>query len=170
MTDTKQLVMNFFAVSNAHDPDAWAAIVADDIVHHVPNGTYEGKSAVGAYLQTLWHAFHPVYDLDSISVFTGDDPGIVAVTWTMEVNFTDTWEGVPPTGKSAVISGVDIQEFNSEGLLTARTLHYDPYNMWVQLGLVPKMGGPAFKAIVMAEIAAGKTKTAAGKAKDAMHL
>jgi len=170
MTNTKELVMQFFAASNAHDPEAWAAVVADDIVHHTPNGTFEGKATVANYLQTLWHAMHPVYDLDAISVFSGDDPHVVAVTWTMQATFTDTWEGVPPTGRTAVISGVDIAEFNDEGLLTSRTMHYNMYDIWVQLGLVPKVGGPAFKAIVMAEIAAGKTKAAAGKAKDAMHL
>jgi steroid delta-isomerase-like uncharacterized protein len=170
MTGTKELVMQYFTVLNTHDPDAWAAVAADDIVYHVPNGTFEGKAAVAAYLQTIWSAFHPVYDLDSISVFTGDDPGVAAITWNMETTFANAYEGAPPTGKTATSSGMDVVEFNDEGLLTGLTMYYDTYSVWEQYGLVPKVGSTGYKAIVMAEIAAGKTKEAAGKAKEAMHL
>lgn len=103
-------------------------------------------------------------------MFTGDDPNLFAVAWTMEGTFINAFEGIPATGKTAVVSGVDIAEFNDAGLPIGITLHYNAYAMWEQYGLVPKMGGPAFKGIVMAEMAAGKTKAAAGKAMEAMHL
>ena len=105
MTDIKELVMSYLTALNTHDPDAWAALAADDIVYQVPNGKFEGKATVAAYLQTIWPAFHPVYDLDSISVYTGDDPGIAAITWTMEATFSSTYEGAPPTGKPATTNG-----------------------------------------------------------------
>ena len=38
------------------------------------------------------------------------------------------------------------------------------------MGLVPQRGGAPFKAMVLAEVAAAKSKSAAGRAKEALHL
>ena len=163
-------MMKVVEATNAQDLDAFAQCFSDDVVFHTPDGTFEGKQAVMEWVTEGWNGFHPTYVEDSVTVFPGEDPHKAALAWTEQGTFTAPINGVPATGKSAVYSGVSIATLNDAGLFTEITMHYNVYDFWQQLGLVPQRGGAAFKTMVMAEVAAAKTKDAAGKAKEAMHL
>ena len=168
--DITAATMKVVEATNAGDLDMFASCFTDDVVFYNPDGTFEGKQAVMEWVADGWSGFHPTYVEDSVTVFPGEDPHKAAVAWTLQGTFTAPITGVPATGKTAVYSGVNIATINDEGLFTEINMHYNVYDLWQQIGLVPQRGGAAFKAIVMAEVAAGKTKDAAGKAKDAMHL
>jgi hypothetical protein len=65
--------------------------------------------------------------------------------------------GVPATGRSIQMSGANLARFR-DGLISEYSLYYDSLAMMQQLGLLPKSTGIGFKAIVMADVVAGKAR------------
>jgi hypothetical protein len=63
--------------------------------------------------------------------------------------------GVPATGRSVRLRGANQVRYR-DGLITEFTQYMDTYELMEQLGMVPKANGIAFKALVMADVMAGK--------------
>jgi steroid delta-isomerase-like uncharacterized protein len=126
------------AAFNAHDMDAFADALADDVVFTAPGGTQgEGKAACAAFFAS-WFAALPDARVDVHAVhFTGE----VAVE---EGTFIGTHNGVlkgpevdvPPTGRSVTVDYIQTLRFR-DGKHASFRLMFDRLTMLEQLGLVP---------------------------------
>ncbi len=123
---------------NAHDIDAFAEVLADDVVFTAPGGMQgEGKAACAAFFGS-WFAAFPDARVEVHAVqFNGD----VAVE---EGTFIGTHNGllksptgdVPPTGRSVKVDYVQTLRFR-DGRHASFHLMFDRLLMLEQLGLVP---------------------------------
>jgi steroid delta-isomerase-like uncharacterized protein len=123
---------------NAHDRDAFAAVLADDVVFEAPGGVRgQGKIACVAFFSAWFEAFsdahvevHAVHVLDDVIVEEG--------------TFTGTHDGVlrgpqgdlPPTGRSVSVAYMQVLRFR-DGKHASFHLIFDRLSMLEQLGLVP---------------------------------
>ncbi len=123
---------------NAHDIDAFADVLADDVIFVAPGGMRgEGKPACaefyGGWLAAFPDAHVEVHDLHII-----DD---VAVE---EGTFTGTQDGVlhgptgdiPPTGRVVSLDYIQVLRFR-DGKHVSFNLMFDRLLMLGQLGLIP---------------------------------
>ena len=80
----------------------------------------------------------------------------VVSTWTFSGTMTGPLDiGVPATGRPARIRGATETRY-TDGLISEYTQYYDSYELMQQMGLLPKATGLAFKALVLADVVAGK--------------
>ena len=123
---------------NAHDIDAFAEVLADDVIFVAPGGMRgEGKPACaefyGSWLAAFPDAHVEVHDLHII-----DD---VAVE---EGTFTGTQDGIlhgptgdiPPTGRVVSLDYIQVLRFR-DGKHVSFNLMFDRLLMLEQLGLIP---------------------------------
>ena len=123
---------------NAHDIEAFAAVLADDVVFQAPGGMRgEGKEACAGFFGSWFSAFpdahvdvHAVHFVDDVAVeegtFTGTHDGVLQ---------TPAGE-VPPTGRPVEIAYIQVLRFR-DGKHVSFNLMFDRLAMLEQLGLVP---------------------------------
>ena len=146
---------------NRHDVEVLVERHTDDVVWTEPTlpAPARGKEAVAAAMRDTFTAFpdlqvHP----DAFHVYPDVDDQSAVVTWTLTGTMTGPLQnGVPATGRSIRMSGANLARFR-DGLISEYTFYYDSLAMMQQLGLLPKSTGIGFKAIVMADVAAGKAR------------
>ena len=123
---------------NAHDLDAFAEVIADDVVFAAPGGLHgQGKAACVEFYGSWLGAF-PDAHVDVHRLHIVDD---VAVE---EGTFTGTHNGVlkgpmgevPPTGRSVRIDYIQVLRFR-DGKHISMNLMFDRLSMLQQLGLIP---------------------------------
>jgi steroid delta-isomerase-like uncharacterized protein len=123
---------------NAHDMNAFAEVLADDVVFEAPGGLRgEGKAPCVEFFGGWLRAF-PDAHVDVHRVHIIDD---VAVE---EGTFTGTHDGVlhgpmgdiPPTGRTVKIGYIQVLRFR-DGKHVSFNLVFDRLSMLEQLGLVP---------------------------------
>jgi steroid delta-isomerase-like uncharacterized protein len=109
-------------------------LVALDIVDHMPGPDQPpgrvGHDATVAMVHTAFpDAEFTVEDL------LGEDDKVVG-RWTMRATHTGNLMGIPPTGKSIVMSGIDIGRWENGRLVEIWHIE-DIMGMMMQLGVVP---------------------------------
>ena len=146
---------------NRHDVEALLEHHADDIVWTEPTlpAPARGKVAVAAALRDTFTAFPDLQvPGDGFRVYPDAEDQSAVVTWTLVGTMTGPLQnGVPATGRSVRMGGANLARFR-DGLISEYTFYYDSLAMMQQLGLLPKSTGLGFKAIVMADVAAGKAR------------
>lgn len=163
MTETQMRAVSetLFQVWNTHDVEGILEHLTDDVVWAEPTleEPARGKEAVAADLKDTFTAFPDLRLLEDFQLFPSVEQQASVATWTLMATMTGPSQvaGVPPTGKSVRISGTTISRFR-DGLISEYTTHYDSLNFMQQVGLLPKTNGLPFKAVVMADILAGKAK------------
>jgi steroid delta-isomerase-like uncharacterized protein len=127
---------------NAHDINAFAEVLADDVAFEAPGGLRgEGKEACAEFFGSWFSAF-PDAHVDVHDVHIVDD---VAVE---EGTFTGTHDGVlhaptgdiPPTGRPVAVDYIQVLRFR-DGKHASFHLMFDRLLMLEQLGLVPTPAG-----------------------------
>ena len=126
---------------DTHDADAWAGILAEDIVIHdwTIAEPIRGREAAKDYL-LAWTAAFPDMSVKQTNRVVGDDA--VAA----EVEFTGTNTGtmvmggmeIPATNRSAVGRGSYIA-YARDGKVVEFRSHVDAAGLMMQLGLMPPM-------------------------------
>jgi steroid delta-isomerase-like uncharacterized protein len=126
------------AAFNVHDTDAFAAVVADDVVFSAPGGIRgEGKADCVAFFAGWFTAFPDArVDVHALHLL-----GDVAVE---EGTFAGTHEGVlhaptgdiPPTGRTVSVEYLQMLRFR-DGKHISFTLVFDRLQLLEQLGIVP---------------------------------
>ena len=123
---------------NGHDIDAFAEVLADDVVFAAPGGVRgEGKAACVAFYGSWFGAFpdahvevHGVHILEDLAVeegtFTGTQHGILQ----------GPMGDVPPTGRSVRLDYIQVLRFRN-GKHASFNLMFDRLLMLEQLGLIP---------------------------------
>jgi steroid delta-isomerase-like uncharacterized protein len=113
---TRQVNDATYAAWNAHDPDAVAAVFAEDaVVTEV--GTPQvarGRDAVRARAQALLAAF-PDFHLERLALVIDGDRH--ADRWVMTGTHRGELFGIPPTGRAVRIEGATFSRLDAAGLV-----------------------------------------------------
>ena len=146
---------------NRHDVEGMLERLTADVVWREPAlpETARGTQAVRASLQDTFNAFPDAQVLrDDFMVYPDPEGQSLVVTWTATATMTRALQnGVPPTGRSFRMSGANLARFRG-GLVSEYTYYYDSLQLMQQLGLLPRSTGLGFKAIVLADVMAGRAR------------
>jgi steroid delta-isomerase-like uncharacterized protein len=117
---------------NAHDADAIVRTFAADGTYSDPTTPALTGDAIGANAKRLWSIFPDLaFDIANIA-----EAGIgrVVAEWIMKGTNTGSFQGLPATGRSISLRGVDVIEIGTDGI-TAVTGYFDTRAIPDQLGL-----------------------------------
>jgi steroid delta-isomerase-like uncharacterized protein len=141
----------YLAAWNAHDPDAVAACVAEDIVWEDPAlpEAARGRPEVAEFVRASATAFPDYRFSEPGAPAIGDEGRVAYVPWRMTATNTGPIDppGFAPTGRGFEVEGVDLWRFRG-GLIWRYRAVYDFAGMARQLGLLPDRGGLAERGIV----------------------
>ncbi len=113
------------------------AVFAEDYVRHDLRPTRAAPGAAGQarIAEDFRHAFP---DLQWRVDLVLGERDLVAARWTASGTHTGSWGDLPPTGKRAEFSGVNIFRFGDDGRVAEIWNHRD------DLGLMEQIGAPVF--------------------------
>lgn len=125
-----------FAAWNAHDPDAVAAIFAEDaVIRYVGNpDVLHGRDAIRARAADLLVAF-PDFRLTQLDLVVGEDSN--ADRWEATGTHAGPFLGMGPTGNSIQVEGATFSRFDVGGLVV------EDVNFWDVATLLAQLGGQA---------------------------
>ena len=120
--------------------DAWNNRDADAILTcFAPGGTYQDPATgqisgnvIRYYAKMLWRSF-PDLSFDVVSVEEAG-PNKVVSEWIMKGTNTGVYQGIPPTGRSISLPGVDIMQLEEGGIKILKG-YFDTQTIPKQLGL-----------------------------------
>ncbi len=117
---------------NAHDADAIVKTFATGATYCDPTTAELSGDAIGANAKRLWSAFPDLW-FEIVSVAeTG--AGRVVAEWIMRGTNTEAFQGLPATGRSIALPGVDVIEIGA-GRIKAVKGYFDTRAVSEQLGL-----------------------------------
>lgn len=125
---------------SAHDIDGFMEYLSEDFVEHeeLP-GMAPGKEGVRQFFAIYLDAFPDLHFEPEEIIVSGDKAiGRLRCTGTNTGDFM----GMPATGKSVVVKGIDILRFGDDGLAHEHWGSFDMLGMMQQLGAIPA-GAPA---------------------------
>ncbi len=126
-------------VANQGQLEVLDEIAWPDHVEHFPfPGQSQGVEGLKQRISMIRAAFNPTFTIEHL-LADGDK---VAVMWRNVGTHVGEWFGVPPTGKSATVQGVDIHLLR-DGRLAEHWDVVDVFGMMVQIGAVPAPGAAA---------------------------
>ena len=144
MSANKKLLDRYVERYNAGDLDGVMDLYADDAVQGMPDGIFEGRSAIRERLANELEAIPDVIHTVVSFIEQGD---AFADEWT----FVGTHTGpltlpdgtvLPPTGKRVEVKGMEVVRVGPDGKIVLNTLYFDNLAVAAQLGVVPE-GVPA---------------------------
>jgi steroid delta-isomerase-like uncharacterized protein len=139
MENYKSLLDRYVELYNTGDLDGVMDLYADDAVQIMPDGTFEGRSAIRERLAKELTAFPDVRHRFTSYVEQDDafaDEWIFVGTHTGPLVLADGTE-LPPTGKRVEVRGMELVELR-DGKIVVDNLYYDNLAVAGQLGLVPQ--------------------------------
>ena len=134
----RQLLDRYVERYNAGDLAGVIDLYAEESVQGMPDGIFEGKSAIHERLAQELTAFTDVHHTVRSFVDQGDafcDEWTFTGTHSAPMRLPDGTE-LPATGKRIEIQGMEIVRVDAEGKITLNTLYYDNLAVAAQLGLV----------------------------------
>jgi steroid delta-isomerase-like uncharacterized protein len=148
----------YFEAWNRHDADAIVAAFADSGTYSDPTTKAPlSGAAIGAYAQGLWAAFPDLsFEIGSTAETAADK---IVAEWTMTGTQTGAFAGLPPTGRTVALPGIDVLRTGPEGIRSV-TGYFDSRAVPEQLGLEailqPRSIGP-FSFGTSVAVSSGKT-------------
>jgi steroid delta-isomerase-like uncharacterized protein len=127
---------------NAHDMDAFAETLADDVSQTAPGGmSSQGKAACVAFYD-IWIEAFPDAHVDVHDVVITDDAAIEEGMFSGTHNgvFHSPMGDVPPTGKSVRAPYIQVLRYR-DGKCISANLMFDRMELLEQLGLIPAAAG-----------------------------
>jgi steroid delta-isomerase-like uncharacterized protein len=140
MSENRELLDRYVELYNAGDLDGVIDLYAEDSVQGMPDGVFQGKSAIHERLAQELAGFTDVHHSVRSFVEQGDafcDEWTFAGSHSAPFLLPDGSE-LPATGKRVEINGMEIVRVNADGKIVLNTLYYDNLAVAVQLGLVPE--------------------------------
>jgi steroid delta-isomerase-like uncharacterized protein len=136
-TENKEVARLFYEeVLNKRDLDQIDELAAQDYVEHDPlPGQGTGLQGLRDRVTALVNGLDPTFTIED--VIAEDDR--VAVRWTNSGTHVAEFLGIPATGRSFSIAGIDIYRFE-DGKLAEHWHVVDMYAQMIQLGLLPAPG------------------------------
>jgi len=143
-----EIARSIFDALVKHDLESALKFVAPSCTDDfVALGEFRGQSEIRNFFRELFQAF-PDFEMSVLRV-VGDD-STAAVQWSAHGTFSGgQFQGIEPTGKRLEVRGVDVMEI-SGGLVQHNTIYYDGASFARQLGLLPRQGSSADKAMMSA--------------------
>jgi steroid delta-isomerase-like uncharacterized protein len=117
---------------NAHDADAIVKTFAADGTYRDSTTGEVSGNAIGTNAKRLWSAF-PDLSFEIVSVADAG-AGRVVAEWIMRGTNTGTFQGLPATGRSISLPGVDVIEVVADGIKAVKG-YFDTRVVSEQLGL-----------------------------------
>jgi steroid delta-isomerase-like uncharacterized protein len=117
---------------NTHDADAILKTFAAAGTYSDPTTGEIWGDAIGANAKRLWSAF-PDLSFEIVSIAEADASRVV-VEWIMKGTNTESFQGLPPTGRSVSLPGVDVIEIGGDGIKAVKG-YFDTRAVPDQLGL-----------------------------------
>jgi steroid delta-isomerase-like uncharacterized protein len=139
----KQLVERFYEEVWARgNVDFATEVFSDDYVRHDLRPAQAAPGAAGqARIAEQFRQAFPDLQWRIDLVFGEAD--LVAGRWTASGTHTGSWGDVPPTGKRAEFSGVNIFRFGDDGKVVEIWNHRDDLGLMNQLGAAVFAGAPS---------------------------
>ncbi|MGH3083136.1 MAG: ester cyclase [Gaiellaceae bacterium] len=139
MSTNRQLLDRYVELYNAGDLDGVMDLYAEDAVQYMPDGTFEGWSAIRERLALELDGFPDVTHTVRSFVEQGDafaDEWTFVATHTRPFVLPDGTE-LAPTGRRVEVKGMEFVQVR-EGKIVVDNLYYDNMAVAVQLGVVPE--------------------------------
>lgn len=130
------LIAEMDAAWGAEDPaGAFAAHFADDGVLHDMTAAeaVHGQAAIAEAMRVFTGAFNP---LSFESVLVADDGTTAVVEWTARGVHTGELDGIPATGRSIELRGVNLLTLTGEGKVAQERSFWDSGALLSQLGVL----------------------------------
>jgi steroid delta-isomerase-like uncharacterized protein len=144
MESYRSLLDRYVELYNAGDLDGVMDLYAEDSSQLMPDGTFEGRSAIRDRLARELDAFSDLAHRVVSYVEEGDgfaDEWVFVGTHTGPVVLPDGTE-VPPTGKRVEVQGMELVRVR-DGKIVVDNLYYDNLAVAAQLGLLPQIAPTA---------------------------
>jgi ketosteroid isomerase-like protein len=135
----RSLLERYVELYNAGDLDGVMDLYAEDSVQLMPDGSFEGRSAIRDRLAQELAAFSDIAHRYVSYVEQGDafaDEWVFVGTHTGPLVLPDGAE-VPPTGRRVEVQGMELVRVRA-GKVVADNLYYDTLAVASQLGLLPQ--------------------------------
>lgn len=121
---------------NAHDPQAFAALYAPDVIFRdiataVPA---HGRPVVRAWVETYFRAFSDAR-MESRIVAVDDD--VLVYEWRATGTHDGGFMGLPATGNVIEVDGCSIAKVGADGLVHAEKNYWDVAGLLQQMGALP---------------------------------
>jgi len=117
---------------NAHDADAIIKTFAADGTYHDPTTGEISGDAIGINAKRLWEAF-PDLSFEVVTLAAAG-AGRVVAEWIMQGTNTAAFQGLPATGRTISLPGVDVIEIGANGIKAVKG-YFDTRAIPDQLGL-----------------------------------
>lgn len=136
-TENKEVARRFYEeVLNKRDLDQLDQLATQDYIEHDPlPGQGTGLPGLRDRVTALVNGLDPTFTIED--VIAEDDR--VAVRWTNSGTHVAEFLGIPATGRSFSIAGIDIYRLE-DGKLAEHWHVVDMYAQMIQLGLLPAPG------------------------------
>jgi len=108
-------------------------LIASDFVGHSPPDQIHGPAGVKHYFATLRTAFPDIHFTIEDQIAEGDR---VVTRWTARATHTGEYQGIPPTGKQSVVTGITIDRV-AGGKVVEGWTNFDLLGLLQQLGVLP---------------------------------
>lgn len=119
---------------NDHDPETvMAAFAPGGTVAAPPFDEPRTGEAIGEWVEETATGFPDVHFADQ-DLLSTDMEGVFVLEWTLHGTHTGTFNGLPPTGNTVALDGVDIFTISEDGI-ESLTIYFDQSSMAEQLGL-----------------------------------
>jgi steroid delta-isomerase-like uncharacterized protein len=144
---------------NLHDIEGILEHLHPDVVWTDPTleAPAHGKEAVRTVLKNTFTAFPDFHvPTEDFEIYPDAKTQTGVATWTISGTMTGRLDtGVPATGRSVRIRGANQSRYR-DGLICEYNQYFDSYELMVQMGMLPKATSLGFKALVLADVMAGK--------------
>ena len=133
-SENKQLIRRYYEeVLNQNRLEVLNELSRPDHVEHNPlPGQGQGLEGLKQRVTAIKQAFNPRFTLDHVIA----ESDKVAVMWTNSGTHQGEWFGVPATGKTVTIQGIDIHVIR-DGRMAEHWDVVDVFSMLVQIGALP---------------------------------
>jgi steroid delta-isomerase-like uncharacterized protein len=131
--DNIEIVKQAYAAWNAHDPDQYVQLIADDYVWDTDffpapvRGAEETKKAMSVYFTAF-----PDLRMDIETTIAADNH--VVICWTVSGTHQGEFMGIPATHKNASVRGCTVTELR-DGKIVKSATYSDRMTLFQQLGL-----------------------------------
>lgn len=137
--DYEATLRRVYDLISSGDVDALSEMLADDFVDHEETAGFPPTKEGVKQVMAMFKAAFPDLRFEAQDILVSGDKVVARflATGTHHGEFM----GIPATGKSVAIQGIDIIRFGDDGLAHEHWGVMDELAMMQQLGLVPE-GGP----------------------------